>query len=62
MNLAADSLLVLLAALLSALVRFDAEAGPASGAGNLTSGAGSFLLILEELHQQVKLGKAAAHL
>ena len=41
---------MLLAALLSALVRFDAEAGPASGAGNLTSGAGSFLLILEELH------------
>lgn len=57
-NLAADCLLVLLAALLSALVRFDAEAGPASGAVGLTSGAGGFLLVLEQLHQQFKLGTA----
>lgn len=49
---------MLLAALLSALVRFDAEAGPASGAVGLTSGASGFLLVLEQLHQQVKLGTA----
>lgn len=59
-NLAADSLLVLLAALVSALrSRFDAEAGPASAASDLTSGAGGFPLVLEQLHQQVKLGTAA---
>lgn len=57
-NLTADGLLVLLAALLSALVGFDAEAGPASRPGDLTSGTGGFLLVLEELHQQVKLGTA----
>lgn len=54
-NLAADGLLMLPAALLSALVGLDAEAGPASGAGGLTGGAGGFLLILEQLHQQFKL-------
>lgn len=59
-NLAADGLLVLLAALVSALVRFDAQAGSTSGSGDLTSGAGGFLLILEQLHQQVELG-ATAH-
>lgn len=58
MNLAADGLLVLLAALLSALVGLNAETGPAPGAGGLASGAGGFLLILEQLHQQVKLGTA----
>lgn len=58
-NLTANGLLVLLAALLSALVGFDAEAGPASCPGDLTSGTGGFLLVLEELHQQVKLGTAA---
>ena len=58
-NLAADGLLVLLAALLSALVRFDAEAGPATGSWDLTGGAGSFLLVMEQLHQQVELGTAA---
>lgn len=58
LNLAANGLLVLLAALLSALVRFDAEAGPASCPGDLTSGTGGFLLVLEQLHQQVKLGTA----
>lgn len=54
-NLAADGLLMLPAALLSALVGLDAEAGPASGAGGLTGGAGGFLLILEQLHEQFKL-------
>lgn len=54
-HLAADGLLVLPAALLSALVGFDAEAGAASGAGGLTGGTGGFLLILEQLHQQFKL-------
>lgn len=54
-NLAADGLLVLPAALFSALVGFDAEAGPASGAGGLTGGTGGFLLILEQLHEQLKL-------
>lgn len=54
-NLAADGLLVLPAALLSALVGFDAEAGPASGAGGMAGGAGGFLLILEQLHEQFKL-------
>lgn len=57
-HLAANGLLVLLAALLSALVRFDAEAGPAPCPGDLTRGTGGFLLVLEELHQQVKLGTA----
>lgn len=50
---------MLLAALLSALVGFNAEAGPASGALDLTGGAGGFLLVLKQLHQQVKLGRAA---
>lgn len=58
-HLAADCLLVVLAALFSALVRFDAEAGPAPGARDLTRGTGCFLLILKQLHQQVKLGTAA---
>lgn len=58
MNLAADGLLVLLAALLSTLVGLNAETGPAPGARGLASGAGGFLLILEKLHQQVKLGTA----
>lgn len=47
------------AARVAALVWFDAEAGPASGAGDLASGTGSLFLILEQLHQQVKLGTAA---
>lgn len=55
MNLAADGLLVILAALLSALVGLNAETGPAPSAGGLASGAGGLLLILEQLHQQVKL-------
>lgn len=55
MNLAADSLLVLLAACFPALIRFDAKTGPASGPRDLTGGAGSFQLVLEQLHQQVKL-------
>lgn len=50
---------MLLAALFSALVGFDAEAGPASRAWDLTGGAGSFFLIMEQLHQQGKLGTAA---
>lgn len=50
---------MLLAALLPALVGFDAEAGPASGAWDLTGGADGFLLVVEQLHQQVKLGTAA---
>lgn len=58
MNLAADGLLVLPTALLSALVGLNAETGPTPGAGSLASGAGGFLLILEQLHQQVKLGTA----
>lgn len=57
-NLAADGLLVLPAALLSALDGFDAEAGPASGTRGLTSGAGGFLFILEQLHEQFKLWTA----
>lgn len=57
-HLAAHGLLVLLAALLSALVWFDAEPGAASGAGGLARGAGGFLLVLEQLHQQVELGTA----
>lgn len=57
-NLAAHRLLVLLAALLSALVGLDAEAGPASGTGGLAAGAAGFLLVLEQLHQQVKLQTA----
>lgn len=57
-NLAAHRLLVLPAALLSALVGLDAEAGPASGAGGLAAGAVGFLLVLEQLHQQVKLQTA----
>lgn len=57
-HLAAHRLLVLPAALLSALVGLDAEAGPASGAGGLTAGAAGFLLVLEQLHQQVKLQTA----
>lgn len=58
MDLAADGLLVLPAALLSALVGFDAEAGPASGAGGVTCGAGGFLLVVEQLHKQFKLRTA----
>lgn len=54
-NLAADCLLVFFAACFPALARFDAETGPASGPRDLTGGAGSFQLILEQLHQQVKL-------
>lgn len=50
---------MLLAALLTALLRFDAEARPASGAGDLTSGTDGFLPVVEQLHQQGKLGKAA---
>ena len=50
---------MLLAALLSALVRFDAEAGSATSSWDLTSGAGSFLLVMEQLHQQVELQTAA---
>lgn len=57
-NLAAHRLLVLLAALLSALVRLDAEAGPASGTRGVAAGAAGFLLVLEQLHQQVKLQTA----
>lgn len=57
-HLAAHRLLVLPAALLSALVGLDAEAGPASGAGGLAAGAAGFLLVLEQLHQQVKLQTA----
>lgn len=57
-NLAADRLLVLFAALLSALVGLDAEAGPAAGSGGLAAGAAGCLLILEQLHQQVKLQTA----
>lgn len=57
-NLAAHRLLVLLAALLSALFGLDAEAGPASGTGGLAAGAAGFLLVLEQLHQQVKLQTA----
>lgn len=45
----------MLPALLSALVGLDAEAGAASGAGGLTRGAGGFLLVLEQLHEQLKL-------
>lgn len=58
-NLAANCLLVVLAALFPALVGFDAEAGPAPCARDLTRGTGCFLLILKQLHQQVKLGTAA---
>lgn len=58
-NLAADSLLVLLAARITALVRFDTEAGSASCARDVTGRAGGFLLVLEQLHQEVKLGIAA---
>lgn len=58
-NLAADCLLVVLAALFPALVRLDAEAGSAPGPRDLTSRTGCFLLILKQLHQQVKLGTAA---
>ena len=57
-DLAADSLLVLLAARLPTLVRFDAEAGAASRPSGLTSGTGCLLLVLKQLHQQVKLGTA----
>lgn len=53
---------MLLAALMFAFVGFDAEAGPASGTRGLTGGAGGFLLIMEELHQQVKLGIAVSSL
>lgn len=53
---------MLLAALMLAFIGFDAEAGPASGARGLTGGAGGFLLILEELDQQVKLGIAVTSL
>lgn len=49
---------MLLAGFFPALVRFDAETGSASSTRDLTSGAGSFQLILEQLHQQVKLWKA----
>lgn len=59
MNLAADGLLVLLAAALAALDRFDAEAGPSSGAGALARGTDGFLPVLEQLHQQGELGTAA---
>lgn len=58
-NLAADGLLVLLAAFVSTLVGLDAQTGAAPGARGLAGGAGGFLLILEQLHQQVKLGTAA---
>lgn len=58
-HLAANGLLVLLAALVAALVRFDAEAGPAPGASGLTRGTDGFLPVIKQLHQQVKLGKAA---
>lgn len=58
-NLAADCLLVFLAACVTALVWFDAEARPATSARDLASGTSSFLFILEQLHQQVKLGTAA---
>lgn len=57
-NLAAHRLLVLPAALLSALVRLDAEAGAASAAGGLAAGAAGFLLVPEQLHQQLKLQTA----
>lgn len=46
-HLAADRLLVLLAGFVSALVGFDAEASPASGARGLTCWAGGFFLVLE---------------
>lgn len=55
MDLAANGLLVLLAACLPAFVRFDAETGPAPGPRPLTGGAGSFQFVLEQLHQQVEL-------
>lgn len=58
-HLTAHCLLVLLAARVPALVRFDAEAGPAPGTGHLTGGGGRLLLILEQLHQQVELETAA---
>lgn len=58
-NLAADGLLVLLAAFVSTLVRLDAQSGTAPGAWGLAGGAGGFLLILEQLHQQVELETAA---
>lgn len=60
-DLTADGLLVLFAARVPALVGFDAEAGAASGSGDLTGGTRRFLLVLEQLHQQLKL-KTAAHL
>lgn len=57
-HLAADCLLVLLAARLPALVWFDAEPGSTSGTGNLTRGTGGLLLVLKQLDQQVELGTA----
>ena len=47
---------MLLAAFVPALVGLDAEAGPSSGAGDLTGRAGGLFLVLEQLHQQIKLG------
>lgn len=58
--LAAHGLLVLPAALLSALVGLDAEAGPASGAVGRTGGARDFLLVMEQLHKQLKLRRGKA--
>lgn len=58
-NLAADGLLVLLAAFVSTLVRLDAQTGAAPGARGLAGGAGGFLFVLEQLHQQVELETGA---
>lgn len=50
---------MLLAAFVSTLVRLDTQTGAAPGAWCLAGGAGGFLFILEQLHQQVELGTGA---
>lgn len=58
-NLAADGLLVLLAAFVSTFAWLNAQTGATPGARGLAGGAGGLLFILEQLHQQVKLETAA---